>query len=245
MRTSIILMLLLQTLFLQAKDNTALFNSANAAYKKNQFDSALVNYKKLEENKLAGVELYYNMANCYYKLNQLGHAIAYYEKAYRLDPTDEDIKANLRLANARITDKINIEEKGLSAWFKSVTYLFSADRFATLGLTLWILGFAGLIMLAYKIVKTGRFYFIGLIVTGSVLLLLGFIQYKSITKKSKAVIIASSVQIKTQPNDESKSVYNLHEGTKVNLHGQSDDWYEISIDNENYGWIKASDLIII
>ena len=245
MRSFVLLVaLVLKSFFLLADDNS-LFKQANEAYKKNQYDSALTTYKKLEAKKLEGVELFYNMANCYYKLNQLGYAIAYYEKAYRLDPTDEDIKANLRLANARITDKINIEEKGLSAWFKSVTYLFSADRFASLGLTLWVLGFTGLILLAFKIVKTGKFYFIGLIFTGSLLLILGFIQYKSITKKSKAVIIASSVQIKTQPNEESKSVYNLHEGTKVNLHGQSDEWYEISIDNENYGWIKASDLIVI
>ncbi len=62
---------------------------------------------------------------------------------------------------------------------------------------------------------------------------------------NKVVVIEGTVQIKSSPSESAKDLYILHEGAKINLHQIRESWYEISIDNENYGWVKKAEVEII
>lgn len=221
---------------------------ADQLYKQEKYNEALEVYQAMLKKDLGGVELYYNMANCYVKKGDLGYAVAYYEKALKLDPSDEDCKANLRFVNAKLTDKINEEEKGLGAWFKRLLFIMPADKWSWMGLGLWFFAFAGLLALRMKwifksaMVKAISFSAISL---GVLFLVAGFLQHRHLVKQSHVVIVSPTVSIKASPSENAKELYTLHEGAKINRHDNNEEWVEVSVNNDNYGWVKKSDVLDI
>lgn len=222
------------------------FLKAEKLYKKNKFEEALAVYHGLIKNKFQGKSLFYNIGNCYFKLEKLGMAIAYYEKAMKIDPSDKDIIANLRLVNSKTDDKINFEEKGLSGWFNKFSHIFNPDTWTKYGLIFWTFAFLTFFLVRMKYLKKSFeiISWLGIIVA-LVFLSVGYIHHSNLSTQSSAVIIESTVQVKASPTDNSKNLYILHEGAKVNLHQTRESWYEISIDNDNYGWVQKSEAEII
>lgn len=58
----------------------------------------------------------------------------------------------------------------------------------------------------------------------------------------KAVIMASSVYIKSSPDEKGNDLFILHEGTKVDLLDQLNNWHKIRIANGSVGWMKSEDI---
>ena len=57
-----------------------------------------------------------------------------------------------------------------------------------------------------------------------------------------AIIFAESTEVKSEPTMGSDAAFILHEGTKVQIIGQDDDWVRIQLIDGKDGWIPASDL---
>lgn len=244
MRTLVTVVLVLMGFGLVAQDQQPAFARAEKLYKENKFEEALREYQVLEQNGYRGKELFYNMGNCYYRLNKLGMAIASYEKALKLDPSDEDVRSNLLLANSKTVDKINEEERGLSAWIKKLVYIFAADKWTQWGLVLWLAGFLWFIFTSLNWIKfTGAFKGMAwtALIMGFVCLVFGLMNHYFSTRHNAVVITETLVNVRVSPSEGAKKLYELHEGAKVNLHGTNEDWYEVSVDKENYGWIKKEE----
>lgn len=74
------------------------------------------------------------MGNAYYKSGNITRAIINYERALLLDPSDDDIKTNLRIANNRIIDKIVPRPKIFFVeWYNSAMNLMNVDGWVDLG----------------------------------------------------------------------------------------------------------------
>jgi SH3-like domain-containing protein len=58
----------------------------------------------------------------------------------------------------------------------------------------------------------------------------------------EAIVFEPTVNIKSSPDENSKDIFVLHEGTKVTLLDNVADWQEIRISNGSIGWIKATGL---
>ena len=95
---------------LLADDSSSLFKQANDFYAKNEFQKAIALYEKVEATGMVSAELYYNIGNAYYKNNEIGKAILNYERAKKINPEDEDINFNLKLANQKTEDKIEKQD---------------------------------------------------------------------------------------------------------------------------------------
>ena len=57
-----------------------------------------------------------------------------------------------------------------------------------------------------------------------------------------AIVFTPTVNIKSSPDENSKDIFVLHEGTKISLLDVVGDWQEIRISNGSIGWIKTSDI---
>ena len=58
----------------------------------------------------------------------------------------------------------------------------------------------------------------------------------------EALIISQSAYIKSAPDDKGTNLFQLHEGTKINIVDELGNWKKIKIPNGNVGWIKSKDL---
>lgn len=68
---------------------------------------------------------------------------------------------------------------------------------------------------------------------------------KDLTERNTAIIFEPVINVKSSPSDNGTDIFVIHEGTKVTITQESGDWVEIKLANGNKGWIKRDLLEII
>lgn len=91
------ILLLSATAVLAGKVEDNLFQEANEAYSRGDYDQAISKYLKITETAGYSTSVLYNLANSFAQNGQTGRAILNYERALRLSPSDSDISGNLQL----------------------------------------------------------------------------------------------------------------------------------------------------
>ncbi len=224
--------------------------AADSAYAMEEYDKAIAIYKSLL---VQGVhaDLYYNIGNCYYKTDSIARAILNYERALLLNPGDADIRFNLDLARTKVVDKIIPEsEMFFITWGRNLIDLMSMDAWARMAIVAFVLAciFALCYFFGNQIIlrKIGFF--------GAVLMLLMVIlsnvfaqkQYEKLMGRKGAVVMDSSVTVKSTPNDSGTDLFVLHEGTKVEIIDDSmKEWKEIRLADGKIGWLPAKTMEVI
>src|SRR5713101_7431323 len=124
---------------LLAQEASLQFGQANQLYRDGKYEKAAGVYEQIINNGYEGAALYYNLGNAYFKLKNIPSAILSYERARRLDPHDEEILYNLRLANLRVVDKIEpIPQIFFVEWWHSLMNSFSSSGWAVAAIvSLW------------------------------------------------------------------------------------------------------------
>lgn len=225
----------------------ALLKKGNSAYAKEQYKEALAAYQQALDAGYESVALYFNTANAYYKLAEMPAAILNYEKAAKLAPGDEDIKLNLKLANLKITDRMeDVPEFFLTTWWKSFIFFFSAKALAVFNVTSFIVGFV--LLIAYLFLtavgpKKLAFY-AGIIVLslGLISFIVVNVQSGYLNGKSQAIVFSGAADVKSGPDAKQKTLFVIHAGTKVSIKENNNRWINVVLSNGNSGWIAASDV---
>lgn len=242
------LLMLAMPLLSSANDQPeALLKKGNAAYAAAQYKQALAAYQQVADAGYASVALYFNIANAHYKLANIPEAILNYEKAAKLAPGDEDIQLNLKLANLKITDRIEeVPEFFLITWWKGFIFFFSAGLLSVFTVISFILGFVLLIaylFLTDLLPKKMAFY------TGMVILALGLlsllmvnVQSGYLNAYSQAIVFSGAADVKSGPDQKQKTLFVIHAGTKVKVKENNNGWINIVLSNGNSGWIASADV---
>jgi len=253
MKKSILLFIFIFNLLLNtfsANSPATLLEQGNKQYQEGQFFEAIHSYKNILNDGFENFELYYNLGNSYFKINQIPEAIYYYEKALQLQPRDEDTRFNLSFVNSLInTDMKTAPEAFHIQIVDSVMRWFTPDGWAISGIILLILTLTlvilFLIQTSYRLKKLLFFLsFAGLLLTASSWYF-GNRLYQSITDPNHAIIMVSSVGIKSSPDIKSADVYVAQAGTKVKILSKLGDWYEIRVPDGNKGWINVESVLLI
>jgi tetratricopeptide (TPR) repeat protein len=224
----------------------SLFNQANVHYTKAQYKEALGLYQKIIARGQHSAAVYYNMGNSSYKLGDLPSALLYYEKAQQLAPNDEDITANIRLANSKTRDRIEeVPEFFMSRWWTSVYLSYPADTIAVISLLFAFSGSAFLIVyfFAYRksIKKTSFFISLTCFAFG---LFTMFVLSRQLNyfEQQYGIVFSSPVYVKSEPAEGSRSLVLIHEGLKVRILEVGQNWVKIRLANGSEGWIRSADL---
>lgn len=240
----LLLLLMLSSAIVFADQN--LPSKAEKAYSEKKYKEAIAAYEEILKEGFVSYKLYYNLGNAYYKNNEIGKAIYNYELANKMQPNNEDIKTNLRIANEKTVDDIESKENfflgalksrfvnALSttgwAWLSILSliscFLFIFIYFVTKQITLKRIGFFA------------SFVFLFFFLTA---MALGFTALHNKQQITFAVIIAKETKIQDEPNKLSTSKFSLHEGTKVKVLETNADWTNIRLENGNEGWVKTAD----
>ncbi len=227
--------------------NNALFEQGKAQYKAENYQEAIAQWKQILDNGSHSAELYFNLGNAYYKLNQIGPSIYYYEKALQLAPNDRDIKNNLTFAQNAAIDVIEpLPQTFFAKWDQKVSKLLDFDSWA------WVT-VAGSLLFAFFFLRyyfanetrRKRLYFVGSLVilfVGITAMAMAFKTYHKYTNSRDAIVFAEVTDVKNGPRMSDETVFQLHEGTKVQILAEEDNWYRISLADGKDGWMPSSDL---
>jgi len=224
--------------------NEALFNRATDSYNSGDYPKAIEYYNEILENGQHSAELYFNLGNAYYKLNQIAPSIYNYEKALLLSPNDAEIRNNLSYAQKMTLDSIEtLPETGLAKIYKSITNVMSFDQWGFAAVIFMIL-FTLLYVAFYyfKYTHQKRLAFISSIVAfflSIISVIFAWLQYNDFKADQPAIVFSSEVQIRSEPNERSEQIFILHEGTKVNILEELNEWKKIKIVDGKTGWVSS------
>ncbi len=245
-----ILLILALSFRLYADENNLLFESAGQSYSKGDYKKSIELYNKILAGGYESYKVYYNLGNAYFKTKDLPSAILFYEKALKLKPGDEDIMFNLKVANTRISDKIDaIPELFFKRWWKSLYGIFSADMWAKITIAVFIafLIFLLVYLLAKSLsVKKLSFWFSMIFFISAVFAyILAGQQHRTVNNTKEAIIFYPALTVKSSPDNNSTDLFVIHEGLKVRITDKIGGWYEIRIPDGNKGWVESSMIKII
>ena len=227
-----------------------LFREANNAYNKGEYERAIVYYDSILTQGVHAAEVYYNLGNAHYKRNAIAPSILNYERALLMDPANEDVRTNLVFAQNMTLDRFTplpeSDIKQISSKLLSLTNVRGWSIIAIV--SCWI---AALLSLLY--LKSSRSVFKRLYFTGFVLLVLGVILSVSIAIYQKdvqqnthpAIVFVQTESFRSEPNLRAEILLTIHEGTKVYVLENLEDWVKIKLINGAVGWIPHSSIAYI
>lgn len=225
----------------------ALFARGNNLYAKGQYQHALTAYKEVVRKGYQSPEIFFNLGNANFKTGDLPSALLYYEKAHKLSPDDQDIITNIKFVNTRITDKIEeVPEFFITEWWNSVILHFTLNTLAVWSLVFVFLGAALLIVYffahALRIKKPSFYAALVFFILGLFTVFLANRQSSYFENNKQAIVFSSTVTVKSEPSEQSKSLFVIHDGTKVNFLDRNNGWIKVKLGNGNEGWMKVSDV---
>ena len=244
-------LLLLAAPAAQAQNNVdSLWNRAGEAFAAGQWQNALNYYQMIEGENLESADLYYNLGNTCFKLDDIAHAILYYERALKLDPAHADAAHNLEIVRQMTLDKIDVvPDFILVSWFRNLRQGLSADAWAWI--TLALAAIVGVLFLLFRLggstaLRTVSFIAACIFAVLTVFTFVFSLQQKhAITRQDSAIVTTPVCSVKSSPAEGGKTVFVLHEGTKVHLLDNVGDFAKISIADGRQGWASTSTFEVI
>jgi hypothetical protein len=219
---------------------------ANAAsfeelYKSEKYsDAALM----LEKSEIKNSENLYNLGNCYYKKGDYARAILNYERALRMNPGDEDIRFNLKMAVAHTIDKI--DSPGSSFLYELIDNLagkLTAGGWATRMFVIFLLSVPFFAAYTFSTVKIFRKlgFILGLAVMGFGLFT-GALSMHQVHRfsQTEAVIMEDITDVSSEPGGSGKKLFILHSGTRIKVLETRGEDTRVSLADGKQGWVKKS-----
>ncbi len=232
----------------KAQKPEELLTRANYLYNESAYDSALTLYKDIIDQGYSSATLYYNLGNTYYKLRNYPLAIYYYEKSLKLEPNNTDTKHNIEIAQLFLTDKIEaVPELFIKTWWKNLSNTFTINIWAAI--TLILLGISLICIFFYitaktRMLKKSMFLFgITVVIITAISFSITAKKYNYIRTNNEGIIIMPTITIKSSPSQSSVDLFVLHEGAKVKILDNTDNWEKIKIANGSIGWLPSSAVI--
>jgi tetratricopeptide (TPR) repeat protein len=226
------------------------FDQGNADYQKGNYESAESRYRQILDLGIDSGSIYYNLGNACFKQKKLGEAVYFWEKAQQKLPSDREIKENLELARLLLVDRIEVPPNPLPVQLLTrAAELLTIEQEALLVLALFLV--TNILLSLYLFKKNSSRAFRALLAcfcAGILFLIftcsLSWKIYERDFRKN-GVVIEQRVDVRSGPGKENITVFTIHEGIKVRVHGSTNGWYQISLPNGWNGWLPQDDIRIL
>lgn len=236
-------------------DKTQLyFDEANGYYRNHQYAESLRIYEDLIERGTENAALYFNAGNAAFRLYQekqksgnpvglLSRSLRHFERALRLRPWDKEIRHNLDFARASLADHIEPARKNPLLFF----YRIPSQAHTGIALVFFVIAAAFLGFYFFtqnpetKIVS--RNVGVAALLIYVVFFGMSRLKYAEDFNSKVSFIQSESVELKAEPSAESKTIFTLHEGTRVTRVRKVGEWSLVGIENGQEGWLEGLHLL--
>jgi tetratricopeptide (TPR) repeat protein len=227
-----------------AAEESELLRQAEELYLKGEFAEAAEKLETRAATGSADPRLLYNLGNAYFKSKQLGPAMAAYVGALSLDPSDADLRANIRFAEKSLQDKLSAFRPT-----KIDDYIFfwvgMLNERTSIFLISALVSIA-LIVLALQWVMER--YIPALVIfkwSAALLALIGLSghTWRSMRSEPMGAVISDLAEIYSAPTRQAgQKIFELHAGSPFWIQGISGNWMKITISDGKTGWVQDSDV---
>ena len=233
-------------LWAQESSETDSMLVANQLYERGNFAEALQTYQELVDSGIQESALFYNLGNAYFKQRDIGRALLNYERAARLDPRDDDIQANLKVAREQRNDQYsNVEASALSQMAIFTRSWLTLNEMALIALGLWL--FFTLALLIYWNVSARRLrkplqytLLLTFFLLVMALLLLGNRLYIE-SVRPQAVVVVEEANVLSGPGEQYVTEFTLHSGAEVGLIETRGRWVRLTWQSDQLqGWVPIN-----
>ncbi|MBF0431857.1 MAG: tetratricopeptide repeat protein [Fibrobacteria bacterium] len=245
----LLIILLAASGLLAGEQGHVYFTDGNAAYEAGDFKLAKDSYEKALNEGVVSSELYYNYANALFRLKKLGESILSYEKALKLAPTDKDIQANLKFANAQTIDKHPAPNYNLFTkiiWGLHSGYNLNHALWAMLILfsVIFILAMLSL-FLSPGLKLFTRVFIVLCLVPLVVIAPSAILRIKAQETSRFSIVLSPVLELYSGPGDGYQVLSRVHEGTKFEIEKITGDWAKVKLPNGKGGYVKITGLGMI
>jgi len=217
------------------REAAAVFRSGTEAYEAESFEEAAEDFRSLVP-RFSSSSVHYNLGNTLYRLREYPEAILHYEKAFALDPSHPDIRANLNLAREAASVETPVPPPlafiGHRLPWTTWTWIVAVS--------VW--GLAATLLLSRP---TG----LASIWRNSLLLLFGLLLALSLMAQvtwfataNRAIVLTNDTPLRIAPTASSPLEARLPAGSQVNAKESYGDYYRIRLPDGTEGWVLQSTL---
>jgi len=226
----------------------SLFVAGNSFYEAREFDSAIVYYAEALIRGKESAAIYFNLGNSYFKNGDLGRSILYYKRAQRLEPSDDDIFANLEFAqNFTVVQMEGVQLSPVSDFLERLVGSYHINNLAWL-LSLFFVSLFILLSIRFglgfrtSLLKTGIVTCLSLTIIFS---MLTTFKYRNDYLRTRAVLIARECPVRSGPNEQSELELQGGAGLIVDILSESGEYYNVLFENKRRGWLKKELVAVI
>ncbi|MDE6578757.1 MAG: tetratricopeptide repeat protein [Muribaculaceae bacterium] len=244
-------------------------SEADSAYNAKEYTKAIQIYENIAQEKGTNAPLLYNLGNAYFQEGDYGNAMVSYLRAYKLDPTNKEINANLQYLRSRVDDANKAEQKGKrlrvapdeQSFFQSVktsvAIRTSSNVWAGWGAVCFIIFVGGVAIYIFSrsvlIKKIGFFGGFVSLLFAIVFICFSFMGARAFNSRDEGVLTAFKTTLLTEPGKDSEEGKGniLTKGTVVQILSEETDaegnviWYKVRLNSDYIGWVDAESLIVV
>ena len=243
----LLIYLISSSLLFSQSENEENFNKGVDLYNKGSYNEAIIKFKEIIEKGDHSENLYFNLGNAYYKVNDIANSILYFEKALKLNPRNKDVLNNLAFSQNMLIDKIEkVPTNQVSVFLNYISQTLNVNQWLALGIILLYLFLITFILYFFSsksVLKRNYFSAFSILFLLSVIfIMVGINKFEKQKSYLEAIIFENKIDFRTEPNYRSEILFNLHEGTKVVIIEELNDWALVEIDDGNKGWIELQSI---
>ena len=241
-----IILILLCPVFAAIESMSLHYEKGLDAYRYNQYELAIQEFEAILNNNWDSPELYYNLGNAFYRNGNTAGSVWAYESCLRLFPTHTDAEYNLKLANLKVKDRVDIPDPPIYLkWYIGIKERYTPSIWVNITLLILLLG--SLLVTVSRITSVlSTHYISGILIT--LFFCSSFFTIHAIWTDhaiNQGIIYYPAVDARSEPNTFSARLFEVHEGLKVSVNQISQNWVKIELLDGKTGWIENHQIRLI
>lgn len=236
----------IQVSFAQTDQEKSRLDSAKSLYDAGEYSQSQELYLSFIDSGVVSEALYYNLGNCYFKTGDKAFAVLYFEKALSLNSANEDAAHNLSIVNETLVDKFEkLPTFSIRPVFVVINSILSYDLLGVLSVLCLLFG----ALLFFRMKKKGKKFTFSnswiILLLALVFYTWGGIQKSLVSSATTGIVSINGLEAHSEPNDGATLLFELNEGTKVELVDENDEWLNIKTQDGNQGWVNKKMILEI
>lgn len=240
--------------FAEETDLNSAFNTYQKSYQAEDFEAAKNSIEEALKLHTHNSYLIYNLGLTEYKLGKAGLAIGLWRKALSINPQFNEPRQAIDYAVGHMQSK-PLTQNTDSTWvwlenliinYLSFNYLWPAFLICFLIFGVQFIRYLGAKKKAFANDEPSPLLGTKPIVFLVLAICLGFISFFSYSDliSTKGTVTAKTTEIKTGPNADFATLFEVPEGTEVLIRDKENDWYKIEDPVGRIGWAAGAQLFV-